>query len=111
MITQINFKIIFFTDEYICKISCLETKCLKIDILAQVAQLKSGRGGEPGGVAVGGHVPEEGGQDVAVDIHQGRVLTGEALMGRVGSLKLYEILIGLLFISVIISWNPYTLPL
>ena len=42
---------------------------------------------------------------------QSRVLAGEALMGRVGSLKLYEILIGLLFISVIISWNPYTLPL
>jgi hypothetical protein len=42
---------------------------------------------------------------------QTRVLAAEALMGRVGSLRLYEILIGLLFISVIISWNPYTLPL
>lgn len=36
---------------------------------------------------------------------------GEAVMANIGSLKLYEILLGLLFISVIISWNPYTLPL
>merc|ERR1712123_107470 len=35
----------------------------------------------------------------------------EAVMANVGSLKLYEILLGLLFISIIISWNPYTLPL
>jgi len=35
----------------------------------------------------------------------------EAVMANIGSLKLYEILLGLLFISVIISWNPYTLPL
>jgi hypothetical protein len=40
-----------------------------------------------------------------------RILAGEALLGRVGSLQLYEILIGLLFISVILSWNPYTLPI
>ena len=35
----------------------------------------------------------------------------EAVMANIGSLKLYEILLGLLFISIIISWNPYTLPL
>ena len=32
---------------------------------------------------------------------------GEAVMANVGSLKLYEILLGLVFISVILSWNPY----
>lgn len=32
---------------------------------------------------------------------------GEAVMANVGTLKLYEILLGLVFISVIISWNPY----
>jgi len=35
----------------------------------------------------------------------------DAVMSNVGSLKLYEILLGLLFISIIISWNPFTLPL
>lgn len=35
----------------------------------------------------------------------------EAVMANIGSLKLYEILLGLLFISIIVSWNPYTLPL
>ena len=32
---------------------------------------------------------------------------GEAVMANVGTLKLYEILLALVFISVIISWNPY----
>ena len=32
---------------------------------------------------------------------------GEAVMANVGTLKLYEILLGLVFISVILSWNPY----
>ena len=32
---------------------------------------------------------------------------GEAVLANIGSLKLYEILLGLVFISVIISWNPY----
>ena len=62
-----------------------------------------------------GEGPEEAGAGLEEAGGQGggprtRVLAGEALMGRVGSLRLYEILIGLLFISVIISWNPYTLP-
>ena len=30
-----------------------------------------------------------------------------AVMANIGTLKLYEILLGLVFISVIISWNPY----
>jgi hypothetical protein len=99
--------------------SFVETKiCILIYFIfnylyPKVAQLKSGRGGEAGAAtAAAGNIPEEGDYEVAAASgHQGRVLTGEALMGRVGSLKLYEVLIGLLFISVIISWNPYTLPL
>jgi len=35
------------------------------------------------------------------------LLPAEAVMANIGNLKLYEILLGLLFLSVIISWNPY----
>ena len=35
----------------------------------------------------------------------------DTMMFEMGSLKLYEILLGMVFISVILSWNPYTLPL
>lgn len=33
---------------------------------------------------------------------------GEAVMANIGTLKLYEIMFGLLFISVVISWNPFS---
>ena len=36
------------------------------------------------------------------------VAASEAVMANFGTLKLYEILFGLLFISIVISWNPYT---
>jgi len=35
------------------------------------------------------------------------LMPAEAVMSNIGNLKLYEILLGLLFLSVIISWNPY----
>ena len=35
------------------------------------------------------------------------IFASETVMGNIGSLKFYEILLGLLFISIIISWNPY----
>ena len=38
---------------------------------------------------------------------QRTMAAGEAVMANIGTLKLYEILLGLVFISVIISWNPY----
>ena len=34
-----------------------------------------------------------------------RLQPGEAMVAQVGSLRIYEILMGLLFISVMISWN------
>ena len=37
------------------------------------------------------------------------VAAGEAVMANIGTLKLYEILFGLLFISIVISWNPFTI--
>ena len=36
------------------------------------------------------------------------VAAGEAVMANIGTLKLYEILLGLLFITIVISWNPFT---
>ena len=36
------------------------------------------------------------------------VAAGEAVMANIGTLRLYEILFGLLFISVVLSWNPFT---
>lgn len=38
-----------------------------------------------------------------------KLMPSEAVMANIGSLKLYEILLGLLFLSIIISWNPYTI--
>ena len=35
------------------------------------------------------------------------VAAGEAVMANIGTLKLYEILFGLLFITIVISWNPF----
>jgi len=35
------------------------------------------------------------------------IFASETVMGNIGSLKFYEIMLGLLFISIIISWNPY----
>jgi len=38
------------------------------------------------------------------------LVPGEAVLANIGSLKFYEILLGLLFVSVVISWNPYIFP-
>ena len=39
-----------------------------------------------------------------------RLMPSDAVMANIGSLKMYEILLGLLFLSIVISWGPSISP-
>ncbi|XP_023343483.1 kinesin-1 heavy chain [Eurytemora carolleeae] len=99
----------------------------RMRLLREIAQLKSGRGiGEQDKIdqtkPVGGEpVPSVNLQDHGVEGNNTKVQVvpaepgaGEknsALLSQIGSLKLYEIVLAMLFISLIFSWNPYTTPI
>merc|ERR1712123_220105 len=82
----------------------------KIRLLRENAQLRSSQT-LPVETSESSTVVQETPAPPATSIAAKGMAASEAVMANVGSLKLYEILLGLLFISIIISWNPYTLPL
>jgi len=97
----------------------------RIRLLREVAQLKSGKGDTTDSVAAtaagvqdlqkeAAATPSQAAADPAAAKQQSSTTKGvgaDTMMFEMGSLKLYEILLGMVFISVILSWNPYTLPL
>jgi len=87
----------------------------KIRLLRENAQLRtskavSAENPETSGV-LAPLLAEESASTSSAPMAAKTMAAGEAVMANIGSLKLYEILLGLLFISIIISWNPYTSPL
>jgi len=72
----------------------------KMRIMREMAQLRSSTTRDVGSTN-GGMVNNE---PIYAVVNK-RVEPHEALFSRVGSLKIYEVLLGILFISVMISWN------
>ena len=79
-------------------------------LLLTVEQLRTSVAAAPaqsGDTADTATVPAEVSRSRGSPLMQRTMAAGEAVMANIGTLKLYEILLGLVFISVIISWNPY----
>merc|ERR1719341_155899 len=88
----------------------------KIRLLRENAQLRSSKAlpsetSEPSVAIEETSASPTSAAPIASAVASKPMAASEAVMANIGSLKLYEILLGLLFISIIISWNPYTLPL
>jgi len=87
----------------------------KIRLLRENAQLRSSKGVPSETSETSAAIQETSASPASAPITSPvaskPMAASEAVMANIGSLKLYEILLGLLFISIIISWNPYTLPL
>jgi len=88
----------------------------KIRLLRENAQLRSSKAlpsetSEPSVAIEETSASPASAAPIASAVASKPMAASEAVMANIGSLKLYEILLGLLFISIIISWNPYTLPL
>lgn len=85
----------------------------KVRLLRETAQLRAGRQATENGPAAAqlSGVPALTDQQQPAVTAKQKLAPSEAVMANIGSLKLYEILLWVLFISIIISWNTFTLPL